>query len=202
MRRFMIVLAVIALGMLALAPSVMAKGTAANNFVALLSGANEVPSPPVATSAHASAQFNVSKDGSTVSFKVVVNQPSSTVVAVHIHTAPAGPSSSVAADPGSSPTKSNTPPSNTSTGSTTADYTNPSETSHPQKRRPTTTVKPSRPKKQDSHNRVSTQPGAVQSCTRRWRWENRLIVRSVGSFAEGIAILMQRARAHQVRRRQ
>lgn len=39
MRRFMIVLALTALGMLALAPSVLAKGTATNNFVAQLSGA-------------------------------------------------------------------------------------------------------------------------------------------------------------------
>lgn len=96
MRRFMIVLAVLALAMLALAPSVLSKGTAANNFVAQLSGANEVP--PVATSAHGTAQFHVSKDGSTVSFKVVVNQPSSPVVAAHIHKAPAGSNGGVVVD--------------------------------------------------------------------------------------------------------
>ena len=39
---------------------------------------------------------------------------------------------------GRTSTKSSTPPSNTSTGSTTAGFSNPSETSHQQKRRPTT----------------------------------------------------------------
>ena len=46
--------------------------------------------------------------------------------------------SSTNALPGRTSTKSSTPPSNTSTGSTTAGFSNPSETSHQQRRRPTT----------------------------------------------------------------
>ena len=49
-------------------------------------------------------------------------------------------SSSAKRDRGATLTRSSTPPSSMSTGSTTAGYSNPSETSHPQKRRPTTTV--------------------------------------------------------------
>ena len=43
-------------------------------------------------------------------------------------------------DRGATSTRSTTPPSNTSIGSTTAGSSNQSGTSHPQKRRPTTTV--------------------------------------------------------------
>lgn len=70
------------------APSVMAKGSAGKNLVAQLSGDQEVP--PVATAAHGTALFHISSDGSTVSYKVVVNKPSSAVTAAHIHNAPAG----------------------------------------------------------------------------------------------------------------
>ena len=87
MRRFTIVLVVVAMATLALAPAVNAKGTG-NNFVAQLSGADEVPS--VATAAHGTAHFHLSNDGSTVSYKVVVNKPSAPVVAAHIHSAPVG----------------------------------------------------------------------------------------------------------------
>ena len=48
--------------------------------------------------------------------------------------------SSTNALPGRTSTRSSTPPSNTSTGSTTAGSSNPSETSHQQRRRPTTIV--------------------------------------------------------------
>ena len=92
MRRFTIVAVVVAMATLALTPAVTAMG-AGNNFVAQLSGAAEVPS--VSTAAHGTAHFHVSNDGSTVSYKVVVNKPSSPVVAAHIHSAPAGVNGSV-----------------------------------------------------------------------------------------------------------
>ena len=93
MRRLTIVAVVVAMAVLALAPAATAEG-AGNNFVAQLSGANEVP--PVSTAAHGTAHFHVSNDGSTVSYKVVVNKPSSPVVAAHIHAAPAGSNGPVA----------------------------------------------------------------------------------------------------------
>ena len=70
------------------APSALAKGTAGKTLVAQLSGDQEVP--PVTTRAHGTAHLRVSKDGSTVSYKVLVNKPSSPVVAAHIHRAPEG----------------------------------------------------------------------------------------------------------------
>ncbi len=88
MRRLTVVAVVVAMAMLALAPAAISKGAAANNFVAQLSGANEVP--PVATPAHGTAHFHVAKDGTTVSYKVVVNQPQSAVLAAHIHAGPVG----------------------------------------------------------------------------------------------------------------
>ncbi len=72
----------------ATAPNVLAKGSAGNNLVAQLSGDQEVP--PVVTAAHGTAHFRVSADDSTVSYKVVVNKPTSAVTAAHIHRAPAG----------------------------------------------------------------------------------------------------------------
>ena len=96
MRRIAVVLVVMAVGLLALAPAAPGKGSAANNFVAQLSGVDEVP--PVATASHGTAHFHVSKDGSTVSFKVVVSQPSSPVIAAHIHKAPVGVNGGVVVD--------------------------------------------------------------------------------------------------------
>ena len=69
-------------------PSAVAKGAAGNTFVAQLSGDHEVP--PVSTSGHGNAHFKVSKDGSTVSYKVVVNKLTEPVAAAHVHFAPAG----------------------------------------------------------------------------------------------------------------
>ena len=69
----------------ATAPSALAKGAAGKTLVAQLSGDQEVP--PVTTRAHGTAHFHVSKDGDTVTYKVVVNKPSSPVVAAHIHEA-------------------------------------------------------------------------------------------------------------------
>lgn len=63
MRRLTVVAVVVATAMVAVAPAVTAKGTAGNNFVAQLSGANEVPA--VATAAHGTAHFHVSADGTT-----------------------------------------------------------------------------------------------------------------------------------------
>lgn len=92
MRRRAVLAAVVAMSMLGLgftqSPAVTAKGSAGNNLVAQLSGADEVP--PVATAAHGTAHFHVSSDGTTVSYKVVVNKPSAPVVAAHIHRAPVG----------------------------------------------------------------------------------------------------------------
>ena len=73
------------------------------------------------------------------------SNPQSARLATHTTTPSPNPSSaytrqnsSTNALPGRTSTTSSTPPSNTSTGSTTEGFSNPSETSHQQKRRPTT----------------------------------------------------------------
>lgn len=88
MRKVLASALVVAASVLTGATEANAKGNADNHFVAQLSGANEVP--PVATSAHGTAHFNVSTDGTTVSYKVIVNQPDAPVVAAHVHRAPVG----------------------------------------------------------------------------------------------------------------
>ena len=95
MRRMIFAVVIVALTVVGLAPASQAKGNASNNFVAQLSGDNEVPS--VDTDSHGTAHFHVKSDG-TVDFKVVVNKPSATVVASHIHLAPAGVNGGVAVD--------------------------------------------------------------------------------------------------------
>ncbi len=80
----------IAAGGLALgsAPAAVAKGAAGNNFATQLSGQHEVP--PKDTPAHGTAHFHVSKDASTVSYKVVVNKLTGSLTGAHIHRAEAG----------------------------------------------------------------------------------------------------------------
>lgn len=90
MRRFTIVILTVAVAMLALAPAALSKGEANNHFTAQLTSAAEVPAPATPTTAHGTAHFSVSNDGSTVSYKVVVNQHVAPVVAAHIHKAPVG----------------------------------------------------------------------------------------------------------------
>jgi hypothetical protein len=58
-------------------------------------------------------------------------------------------------------TRSNTPRWSTSTGTTTADSTGRSATSHPSNTRPSTTVSTSQPQLERSTNRVSINPGAL-----------------------------------------
>ena len=70
--------------------------------------------------------------------------------------------SSASTDHGATSTTSNTPPSNTSTGSTTDESSNRSETSHPPKEKPTTTINTTQSNYQDSNKPVSVKPGAVQ----------------------------------------
>ena len=59
------------------------------NFVAQLSSENEVADPPVISSARGLANFQLSKDGSSISYKVIVANISNVSMA-HIHRAPAG----------------------------------------------------------------------------------------------------------------
>ncbi len=90
MRRLTVVAVVAAMAMLATAPAAVSTGAANNSFTAQLKSANEVPAPITPTSAHGTAHFVVSKDGTTVSYKVVVNGAVAPVVAAHIHKAPVG----------------------------------------------------------------------------------------------------------------
>lgn len=64
------------------------------NFTAHLNGAEEVP--PVDTSAQGQAKFQVSKDGSELSYKLIVANIDDVRMA-HIHLAPAGENGSVVA---------------------------------------------------------------------------------------------------------
>ncbi len=90
MKRLTMVAVVVAMAMLVLAPAAQSHGAADNSFSARLTSAAEVPAPATPTSAHGTAHFNVSKDGSTVSYKVVVNGNVAPVVAAHVHRAPVG----------------------------------------------------------------------------------------------------------------
>ncbi len=90
MKRLTVVAVVVAMAMLALAPAALSKGTANNSFTARLTSAAEVPAPATPTRAHGTAHFVVSQDGSTVSYKVVVNGAVAPVVAAHVHLAPVG----------------------------------------------------------------------------------------------------------------
>jgi putative transposase len=64
--------------------------------------------------------------------------------------------------PGAASTTSSSRRSSGSTGGTTADSSNRSATSHPPRKKPTTTVNRAEPKRPDSTNRASKNPGAVQ----------------------------------------
>lgn len=96
MRRATTIALVAMMTLLVMTPVASAKGTADNHFVAQLRGANEVP--PVTTKAHGTAHLRVSRDRTRVSFKVIVNKPSSPVTAAHIHKAPAGVNGPVVVD--------------------------------------------------------------------------------------------------------
>ncbi len=90
MRRLTVVAVVVAVAMLALAPAATSHGAADNSFSARLDSSFEVPAPATPTVAHGTAHFKVSQDGTTVSYKVVVNGNVAPVVAAHIHKAPVG----------------------------------------------------------------------------------------------------------------
>jgi hypothetical protein len=78
MRRTIVLVAMLALGLLALAPSALAD----DNFVATLSGDQEVPARD--TQAVGVATFKLGEDGAALGFKVNVANIDN-VVAAHIH---------------------------------------------------------------------------------------------------------------------
>lgn len=86
-----LVLVVVAL--LAMATSVAAAPDVPKVYQAKLSGGEEVP--PVGTGAHGIALFRLSADGTTLEYKLVVNNLEDTQMA-HIHIAPAGANGPVA----------------------------------------------------------------------------------------------------------
>ena len=87
MRRMTVLMAVVALVVIAVAPATVAKNAAQRNFAAPLSGGEE--EPPVATQATGVAKFQLSQDGSELSYKINVANIQG-VFAAHIHCAPAG----------------------------------------------------------------------------------------------------------------
>jgi hypothetical protein len=83
MRRTIVLVGMLALGLLALAPSALA----GDNFVATLSGDQEVP--PRDTQARGVATFKLREDGAALGFKVNVANLDN-VFAAHIHCGAAG----------------------------------------------------------------------------------------------------------------
>ena len=92
MKRIAVLMAVGAMVMIVLAPAAVAKNAGQRNFAAPLSGSEEVP--PVATQATGVAKFQLSKDGSQLSYKINVANITG-VAASHIHCAPVGANGSV-----------------------------------------------------------------------------------------------------------
>ncbi|MBI1296250.1 CHRD domain-containing protein [bacterium] len=88
-------LALFVLLMLAVAGTAAAAPGNSRNFVAHLSGDNEVPNA-VITQAQGQAIFHVSKDGSEISYKLIVANIEDVRMA-HIHLAPAGSNGPVVA---------------------------------------------------------------------------------------------------------
>lgn len=86
MRRLTLLIALIALVIAGAAPVFAGRGNA-RNFTAHLAGGNEVPA--VATGGQGQAIFHVSKDGTTMSYKLIVANIDEMVQA-HIHLAPPG----------------------------------------------------------------------------------------------------------------
>lgn len=84
--------AVLAVSSFALVSGVVADPPAAKNFVAPLKGEQEAP--PVDTNATGLAKFQLSADGTVLSYKLIVANIDN-VVASHIHIAPAGQNGSV-----------------------------------------------------------------------------------------------------------
>jgi hypothetical protein len=87
MKRLGAMMIVVAIGAVGLAAPAAAGGRGQRNFVAPLSGGEEVP--PVDTQGTGVAKFKISADGSQVSFKINVANLQD-VVAAHIHCASAG----------------------------------------------------------------------------------------------------------------
>jgi hypothetical protein len=83
MRRTIVLVGMLALGLLAVAPSAVA----GDNFVATLSGGQEVPARD--TQARGVATFKLREDGTALAFKVNVANIDN-VFAAHIHCGPVG----------------------------------------------------------------------------------------------------------------
>jgi hypothetical protein len=83
MRRTIVLVVMLALGLLAVAPSAVA----GDNFVATLSGGQEVPARD--TQARGVATFKLREDGTALAFKVNVANIDN-VFAAHIHCGPVG----------------------------------------------------------------------------------------------------------------
>jgi hypothetical protein len=87
MRKLIILIGLSLLIAVVAAAGVSAKPEHNRNFVAPLSGAEEVP--PVDTRARGLAKFQLSKDGSEIHYKLIVANIEN-VTQAHIHLAPAG----------------------------------------------------------------------------------------------------------------
>jgi len=94
MRRLGIFLVVTLLATGALAASAVASPSADQNFIAILTGDNEVPAND--TLARGVAVFRLSDDGASLSYRLIVANIDN-VVASHIHVAPAGVNGAVVA---------------------------------------------------------------------------------------------------------
>lgn len=87
-------LGLVAASLLLLTPFLAAEAASPRNFVANLSGGEEVP--PVDTNAAGVAKFQLSKDGQELSYKLIVANIDNVSMA-HIHVAPAGANGPVVA---------------------------------------------------------------------------------------------------------
>jgi hypothetical protein len=86
-KKFMLLLILAVLGAALFATAALAGQE--RNFVAPASGDQEVADPPVETLARGNAVFQVSKDGTEISYKLIVANIENVTMA-HIHLAPAG----------------------------------------------------------------------------------------------------------------
>jgi hypothetical protein len=86
MRKFLLLFAVALLGTFGIISTAFAGG--GGNFTAHLSGNNEVPSND--SKAQGQAIFHLSKDGTSVDYKVIATRTNTPVANAHIHLAPPG----------------------------------------------------------------------------------------------------------------
>jgi len=92
MKRFCVLLALIALPILALPATASAKPEPAKNFLVVMKASDEVPlCAPATNAARGSATFHVTDaTAGTVKYKLVANNLPGDITAAHIHLAPKG----------------------------------------------------------------------------------------------------------------